>query len=552
MKAKGRYRGAAPPLWSKGLMSSYRTILPSFLFLILTAVVLPAGSDPAWTGGRANLEVIHRIKAEAFEEPQVMDHIFQLTDVNGPRVTNSPGHRQAVAWCIERLKEWGFSSVHTEDFEFGKGWSFSHFEAHLAEPAYAPLSGFPLAWSSGTNGEVTAEAIHAVLKTEEDLEKFKGKLKGKMVLMDEARKIELNVRPIGSRYTEGELEERTIAPEPQPKSSGQQAERKKRREFSDKLLKFLADEGAVAVIRTGYKGEAGLVAGTRGGSHKPDLPVPPPMFAIMPEHYNRIIRLLDKKIGVKVSLNVTTEFHEDDLNAQNVIAELRGTGKPDEVVMLGGHLDSWHGGTGAVDNAAGVAISMEALRILKKLDLKMDRTVRLGLWAGEEQGLLGSRAYVKQHFGDRETMELKPDHEKLAAYFNFDNGSGKIRGIYLQGNDMLAPVFEAWMKPLHSIGATTVSIRNTGSTDHVPFDEVGLPGFQFIQDPLEYSPRTHHSNADLYDHVVPADVMQSVAVMATFVYHAATRPEMLPRKPLPKPQPKEDETEKRPQPSPAS
>jgi carboxypeptidase Q len=263
----------------------------------------------------------------------------------------------------------------------------------------------------------------------------------------------------------------------------------------------------------------------------------PVSVALANEHYNRLARLLEKDILVKLELNVQTKFYEK-ADGENVVAEIPGRAKKDEIVMLGAHLDSWQAGTGAADNAAGVAVAMEAVRILQALNLKMDRTVRIGLWDAEEEGLIGSREYVKAHFADRETMERKPEHAKLSCYFNFDNGSGKIRGVYLQGNDMVRPVFEAWLAPFHDLGATTVSIRNTGGTDHLSFDAVGLPGFQFIQDPLDYMSRTHHTNMDTYERVQKGDLMQAAAVMASFVYNAATRPEMLPRKPMPKPEKK--------------
>src|SRR5581483_10282585 len=241
-----------------------------------------------------------------------------------------------------------------------------------------------------------------------------------------------------------------------------------------------------------------------------------------------------------LELEIQAKFLDDRTDSVNVVGEIPGTRKRAEGVMIGAHLDSWHGGTGATDNAAGSAVMIEVMRILKTLNLPMDRTVRMALWGGEEQGLLGSRAYVKEHFADRETMKLRPEHAKLAGYFNYDNGTGKIRGIYLQGNDMVRPIFEAWMQPFKDLGMTTGSIRNTGGTDHQSFDAVGLPGFQFIQDPIEYNTRTHHSNMDVYDRVQPGDLMEASAIMAAFVYHAAMRDEMLPRKPLPKPQPDPD------------
>lgn len=506
-----------------------KKVLPLFL----AAAFLPSLS--AAEPDAADLAVIHKIRAEAYENSKVMDHVFNLTEVNGPRITNSPGYGSAVEWCLKRLREYGLEA-REEEFDFGKGWSSSHVVLQMDEPSYAVLMGFPLAWTPGTDGPVTAEPVLAPIEEKKDFEEYKGKLKGKIVLLDKPRTITLSTKPLGRRYTEKELAERELAPAPEVKKEREGPTREERQQFSKDLYKFLRDEGAAAVLRSSYKGEAGLVAGSRGGSQKPDWPVPPPSAAIMAEQYNRIVRLLEQKIPVKLTLDIKARFHEDDYNVANVIADLPGGSKKDEVVMLGGHLDSWHGGTGAVDNAAGVAIAIEAVRILQAIGVKMDRTVRVGLWAGEEQGLLGSKAYVKEHFGDPKTMKLNAEHSKLSAYYNYDNGSGKIRGIYLQENDMLRPIFEAWLRPLHDLGATAVTIRKTSGTDHLSFDAVGLPGFQFIQDPLEYGPRNHHSNADQYDHVVPGDLIQASIVMATFVYHTAVRPDMLPRKPLPKPE----------------
>jgi len=309
-------------------------------------------------------------------------------------------------------------------------------------------------------------------------------------------------------------------------------------QFQRALNRFLSDEGVAVVVRIGGgPSEGGTVFGQAGGSRDPKDPVPPPMVALTPEHYNRIARLLDRKIPVRLEFDIQARFLDDRMDSVNVVGEIEGGRKKDEVVMIGAHLDSWHGGTGATDNAAGSAVMIEVMRILKTLNLRLDRTVRLGLWSGEEQGLLGSRAYVAEHFAAREDMRLKPDHAKLAGYFNVDNGSGKIRGVYLQGNDTMRPVFEAWLKPFQDLGAGTISIRGTGGTDHLSFDAVGLPGFQFVQDPLEYDSRTHHSNMDVYDRVQRADMMQMAAIVASFVYNAANREELLPRKPLPKPQP---------------
>ena len=304
----------------------------------------------------------------------------------------------------------------------------------------------------------------------------------------------------------------------------------------DSLNKFLREEGAVAVLRTDKRGAGGMVFSEAASSQSPNAPIPPPTIVLAPEHFNRLWRLIEKGVTVEVELSLAVSFIDSPRTA-NVVAEIPGGSKKVEVVMLGGHLDSWHAGTGATDNGAGCAVVLEAFRILKALDLKMDRTVRLALWSGEEQGLYGSRAYVREHFADPVTMAVKPEHARLCGYFNLDNGSGKIRGVHLQGNDMMRPLFEAWFAPFKDLGAGTISIRDTGGTDHLSFDEVGLPGFQFIQDPLDYSSRTHHSELDVYDHAEPGDLMQASAIMASLVYNAANRPEMLPRKPLPKPLP---------------
>ena len=289
------------------------------------------------------------------------------------------------------------------------------------------------------------------------------------------------------------------------------------------------------------RGAGGTVFAEAASSQKPDAPLAPPTLKLAPEHFNRLWRLVEKSVPVELELDLAASF-VDSPRIANVIAEIPGGNKKEEVVMLGAHLDSWHAGTGATDNGAGCAVIMEALRILKALDLKMDRTVRLALWSGEEQGLYGSRAYVREHFGDPITMSLKPEHARLCGYLNLDNGTGKIRGIHLQGNDMMRPIFESWFAPFKDLGAGTITIRDTGGTDHLSFDAVGLPGFQFIQDPLDYGSRTHHSELDVYDHAEPGDLMQASAVLASFVYNAAMRENMLPRKPLPKPLPPKNET----------
>ncbi len=511
-----------------------------------------AAITTAFSAEKVDLTTVHRIKSEAFENSQVMDHMFYLTDVNGPRLTGSPGYEKAANWVVKKMKDMGTENAHLEKWgPFGKGWTFDRFSMHMLEPSYTPIAGFPLAWSAATQGVFTGEPIAAVLSatsTDEERAKFKGKLKGKMVLLDLPRDVKLHVTADGRRYTADELAEQAISTDPAMLGAGGFGARRpgaaaggapfNREMIAERRRKFhqwLLDEGVAAVITNGYNGDGGTVfASSAGGREDKDV-IPPPYVAITPEHYNRIYRLVDKKIPVKLELDIQAKVLDQTKESFNVIAEIPGGKKKDEIVMIGAHLDSWHGGTGATDNAAGSAVMIEVMRILKALDLKMDRTVRLALWSGEEQGLLGSAAYVKEHFADTATMKPTSEHPKLAAYYNLDNGSGKVRGIYLQGNDMARPVFEEYLKPFADLGAKTITIRNTGGTDHLSFNAVGLPGFQFIQDPLEYNTRNHHSNYDVYDYIQKSDLMQASAVIASFVYHTANREELLPRKPMPKP-----------------
>jgi carboxypeptidase Q len=508
-----------------------------------------------------DLGVLHRIKAEAFgANSKVMDTAFYLTDVHGPRLTGSPSAKSAGDWAVKKMTEWGLSNVKMESWPFGRGWSCSHFSAEMKEPEFMPLIGFAQPWSPGTNGPVTGEATMAVITSPDDFEKFKGKLKGKIVLTATPHPSELPAAPYSHRLTDAELEEAATAPDPAAgnpaalplgffrptagaagvrgvRGSGSPGGgRGNPRQFRTQLNKFLKDEGVLVVLTPGNGPDGGTVMGSAAGSQNPSEEPPPPSVIVTNEHYNRIARLIQKGIGVTLAFDIQAKFTEPT-DSFNITAEIPGTDPTAGFVMVGGHFDSWTGGTGATDNAAGSAIAMEVMRILKTADVKMRRSVRAGLWTGEEQGLLGSRAYVKDHFADPADMNLKPEHAKLSGYFNVDNGGGKIRGIYIQDNDEIRPIFEAWMAPVKDLGSTTLTIRNTGSTDHMAFDAVGLPGFQFIQDPLDYGTRTHHSNMDLYDRLQAGDLEQSSAVTAWFVYNAAARSDMLPRKPLPKARP---------------
>ena len=534
----------------------------------------------AHSAEEVDLSIVHRIKTEAFQNGKVMDHLFYLTDVNGPRLSGSPGYKSAADWAVERLREWGLANAGLESFgKFGRSWTLKKFDAHVVKPFYTPITGFPNAWSRSTGGRIQAELVYApVFSSWEDEMKYdpykvrervkqyaqqhRGKLRGKIVMTDPDREHIQPKESPSSRMDEEELASLSEAPEPFAFDAIQwpitrlPEDPKIRDQFLDSLpleidadfweqqqkawntlIEFLNQEGAVAIFTLSRRGIGGSHYAVEAGSHRAGNPESAASIALQREQYGRLARLTEKKIPVIVELEMQADFPEEEVEGWNVVAEIPGGRKKDELVMLGAHLDSWHSGTGATDNAAGTAVTMEAMRILKILNLKMDRTIRLALWGGEEQCLCGSRYYVNKHFADPFTMNVKPEHSKISAYFNLDNGTGKIRGVYLQGNDMMRPIFNRWFEPFADLKATTITIQNTSGTDHLSFDAVGIPGFQFIQDPLEYDNRTHHSNLDVYDHIVPADVMQASAIMASFVYNAATRSDPLPRKPLPKPLP---------------
>ena len=496
---------------------------------------------------KVDYEAIYKIKDEGFSRSQVMNIMSWLTDVYGPRLTNSPGFRKAGDWAVKEMTSWGLANVKLEPWvgpngPFGRGWSNDKFHMQATTPGGSfPIIGMSLAWTDGTDGPVSGDAIHAVIETPEDLVKFKGQLKGKWVLTAAMRDVPALWTSPAQRYTEDELQALTSESDSTPRGRGAfgraggpgRGGRGGAQSFAQQRTQFYKDEGALGLITPG-RGDGGTVFVGGGGSREPNAPAGLPSITIAVEHYGRIVRTLEKSMPVKIDADIKNTFHEDT-SSFNVVAEIPGTDKADEVVMLGAHFDSWHGGTGATDNAAGSAVMMEALRILKQSGVKLRRTVRIGLWGGEEQGLLGSRAYVTEHFADRATMALKPAHAKFSSYFNVDNGTGAIRGIYLQGNEATGPIFDAWMKPFNNIGMDTITIRDTGGTDHQSFDAVGLPGFQFIQDPVEYSTRTHHSTMDVYERIQEEDMRKNAVIVAAFVYHAANRDTLLPRKPLPRP-----------------
>ena len=540
--------------------------------------------EPAATAhadGKPDLAVVHRIKDEAFRHGQVMDHLFALTEVNGPRLTASPGFRSAADWAVRALTTWGADHPHLEAWgPFGRAWTVHGFELSLAEPGYARLGGVPKAWSRGTNGPVTGGLVLAPLFPDRedkddalDLAKlaariqlyaqtWRGKLHGRFVLLDPARDLSLPKDADPARYEDKKLGDLALAPEHAPpvpwtwplerlprdpkKRAALFANLPlevgadlwdRRRHVYDALWRFLLAEGALGVLSTDDRGEGSLVFAESTGAWEASSPMPPPAVVMPPEDYDRLAHLAEKNVAAKVRLDAAIVTWEKNEEADNVVAELPGSSKKDELVIVGAHLDSWHAGTGATDNGAGSAVMLEVMRILATLHLPLARTVRLVLWSGEEQGLFGSRAYVKQHFADPVTMTLRPEHAKVSLYLNLDNGTGRIRGVYLQDNDMARPLFESWLAPFKDEGVTTLTLKNTGGTDHLSFDAVGIPGFQFIQDPLDYGSRTHHSSVDVYEHAQAGDLMQAAAVIASVVYEAANRADMVPRKPLPPPLP---------------
>jgi hypothetical protein len=478
---------------------------------------------------------VRRIREEAFERGQVMDIASWLTDVYGPRLTGSPITKTAGEWAIRKLTEWGLKDARLESWgPFGRGWTNERMVVQVTAPIPFPVLAYPAAWTPGTNGAVSGKATMVTVDSEPDFEKYRGKLRGAIVLLGRPREVKPSFTPLASRLGDEELAKMAASPAPPPQPPFNIEQMRARmaagQAFAVKRAQFFRDEGVIAMLQQG-RGDGGTVFMGGGGSRDPANPSLLPVLVLASEHYGRIARTLEKGVAVMMDLDVRNSFYDQDQDSFNVLAEIPGTDKDrkGELVMLGGHFDSWHTGTGATDNAAGSAVMMEAVRILKALNLPMKRTVRIGLWTGEEQGLLGSRAYVDKLFGPSRDSLTQPA-VRFSGYFNVDNGTGAIRGVYLQGNSAVAPVFEAWMKPFADKGMKTLTLQNTGGTDHLSFDALGLPGFQFIQDPVEYGTRTHHSNMDTWDRLQADDMKLNAAVVAAFVYLTANRTEPLPRK----------------------
>jgi carboxypeptidase Q len=544
------------------------------LLLPVTAFAQQPAATPSPAQGSAQSaqpavdpnDPIARIKEEGLKRSQVMQTLEYLTDVIGPRLTASPAMLRANEWTRDRLKTWGLENAQLEAWgPFGRGWTLKRFSAQVTEPQAIPLIAYPKAWSPGLKSAITAPVIYLDAKDEAGLEKYRGKLRGAIVLMSAPREIKASFDPLGGRMTEKDLLKLADAADPAmsprrrpPMTPEQRANAR----LAALKLQFVTDEGAALLVDIS-RGDGGTIFVQSASVPQPYLENPfdakriqpwdksaprmPPQMVVSSEQYNRMVRMLGQGVALKMNVDLAVEYQDKDLMGYNTVAEIPGTDLKDEVVMVGAHMDSWHSGTGATDNGAGVAVAMEAVRILKALGLQPRRTIRIALWSGEEQGLLGSRAYVAQHFGqlgdgtresalaalnDGRTLPVmpKPAYEKFQAYFNLDNGTGKIRGVYLQGNEAVRPIFRKWLAPFRDMGASTLTIANTGGTDHQSFDAIGLPGFQFIQDEIEYDTRTHHSNQDVYDRIQAEDMMQAATIMAAFLYNAATINERLPRK----------------------
>ncbi|HYQ85810.1 MAG TPA: M20/M25/M40 family metallo-hydrolase [Bacteroidota bacterium] len=508
---------------------------------------------------KVDTSAISKIRDEGFNRSQVMDLLSTLSDVYGPRLTGSPGFKRAAEWARQTLDSWGLENAHLEAWgPFGRGWSLKHFSANVIGSQVFPLISYPKAWSPGTGGEITADIIYFDAKSDSAVAEFRGKLKGKFVLIGDPRDIKAHFDPEGWRDADSTLLKLANAEMPMQRGGRggrfQMTPEQKARAIVNFHKQELCDKEGVAAILTISGGDGGNVYvqqanvaahpdtpfTRRINAYDPKAPKISTQIQVGAEHYNRLVRMIQKGEHPKLSLDLEVSFTKED-SCWDILADLPGSDLKNELVMIGAHYDSWHGGTGATDNGTGSAVCLEAMRILKTLGLKPRRTIRIGLWSGEEQGLLGSAAYVKKHFGERVgpdsnfTVTLKPEAEKFSVYFNNDNGSGKVRGVHMQGNESVRPIFRAWLTPFGNMGASTLTLQNTGGTDHLSFDAIGLPGFQFIQDPIEYETRTHHSIMDVFDRAQADDLKQASVIMAAFAYNAAMRDGQFPRKPIPQP-----------------
>jgi len=595
-----------------------RQFAAALLLFVLVAPYAAFGQQPQPNP----TDPIERIKDEGMNRSQVMQTLSYLSEVIGPRLTASPAAKRANEWTRDTLAKWGLQNAHLEAWgPFGRGWTLKHFSAQVVEPQDIPLIAYPKAWSPGVKvtpevantpspkskknmslsppaqppgNVVTADVIYLDAKNEADLDKYKGQLKGKIVLISQPVEVKAVFDPLGTRRDEKNLLALANANPPGPGGGfgggggggrgGAGLTQQERQQqlfqqtvFTAKRMNMLVDEGAAVAVDVSPRGTGGTIFVQQATVAQP-IPKSAeemrtlarlnyydpkaeakmiPQVTVAVEHYNRMIRMIQQGEKLKMTVDLQVEYQDQDNMGYNTVAEIPGSDLKDEIVMLGGHMDSWQAGTGATDNGAGVAVALEAVRILQTVGLKPRRTIRVALWTGEEEGLLGSHAYVAQHFGKLEggagqfgggggfgggdgggnrtpsKLTTLPEYEKFSGYFNLDNGTGKIRGVYLQGNNAVRDLFKQWLLPFGDLGASTITISNTGGTDHQSFDGIGLPGFQFIQDEIEYGTRTHHSNQDVFDRVQADDMKQAATIMAAFVYNTAMRDDKLPRKPAP-------------------
>jgi carboxypeptidase Q len=531
--------------------------------ILLVALLVPnfVFAQPA-----PDADAVAKIKDEGMKRSQAMATMRYLTDVIGARLTNSPAQRRANQWTKEQLEKWGMKNAAVDPWgEFGRGWELKRFNASVQVGGeYAPFRAYPKAWSPSTAGAITGDVVYVDATDEAGLEKYKGKLKGAIILTSQPREVKPGFEPSASRVSDENLSKAEAA-KPQAAQQNQfqlNAQQLAAARFNARKFRFYIEEGAAVLIEPSTT-DAGTIrvmganlppAANSDGNpfagnvrvYSKNAPATLPQLVAEVEQYNRLFRQVKQGTPAKMTVDLDVKFYDDDLQGYNTIAEIPGTDLKDEVVMIGAHLDSWHAAQGASDNGAGVTVVMEAMRIIQAAGLKPRRTIRIGLWTGEEQGLLGSRGYVAKNLatlgdgsdaaafgamaGGRRTINKKPGYEKFAAYYNLDNGTGQIRGINMQGNETLRPIFKGWLEPFKEYSATTVTINSVGGTDHLAFDAVGLPGFQFIQDPIEYFPRTWHTTQDVYDRMLEEDLKRSSVIMATFAYNSAMTDAKLPRK----------------------
>ncbi|PHZ84749.1 M20/M25/M40 family metallo-hydrolase [Paremcibacter congregatus] len=527
-------------------MHKFTRILSCYTLLLLAMTRWAQASE-------VDLDIVTKIRDEGFNRSQVMETLSHLSDTIGPRLTGSPQMLEANEWTKEKLTEWGLKNAHLEAFEFGRGWSANSIQVFMTSPRKVQLTALPLTWLPGTDGLLEAGILHAPMKTVKDFEKYKGKLRGKIVLVSKIpEQKEPNKKPFVRH--DGESLKKKGQYDVPLKDKGKKFEKSflKTMAFLNELNDFLTEEGAVAQVRRARR--SGMIINSDDYLYRSDHPATLPGVALSAEDYDKAVRLLNKTSEVTLSLNVDVDFHEEDNKAYSTLADISGKGRDPEIVMAGAHMDSWAGGDGTVDNATGVAVVMEAVRILKAIGIKPKRTIRVGLWGGEEQGLYGSQQYVHDHLATRPDgqderlkymapmaaqtfggypIKSQKDHERFSVYFNLDHGSGKIRGIYAEENVAAAKVFEDWFQPFHDLGATEVTLNKTYSTDHVVFDQVGLPGFTFIHEPLDYFNRLHHTQLDVFNHAYEKDLKQASVILASFLYNAAMREDRMPRKSLP-------------------